>query len=173
MGFIKIKPGSGSYVRVADFDFSAPLKSGNIPEAYSDVANLNMKKRLSDLFEVRLMIEPNAAAMAAEHAEKKSLTSMHNILTDLETKIESDDVFGMIIADAEFHRQISRLSQNQTIARTMDTVLRILFEEWRSVFIVPISRIKNFIEHERIQKELEESDKKFFEEADALHNHKE
>jgi DNA-binding GntR family transcriptional regulator len=75
---------------------------------------------------------------------------MHNILTDLETKIESDDVFGMIIADAEFHRQISRLSQNQTIARTMDTVLRILFEEWRSVFIVPISRIKNFIEHERI-----------------------
>jgi len=158
MGFIKIKPGSGSFVQVADFDLIASNENGSIPETYVDSPILSMKKRLRDLFEVRLMIEPNAAALAAEHAGKNSLTAMHNILADLETKIEGDDVFGMIISDAEFHRQISRSTQNETIVLTMETILRILFEEWRSIFIVPISRIKNFIEHERILEAIEKHD---------------
>jgi len=70
---------------------------------------------LSDVYEVRAVLEPAAARMAAKRRTSADLTRLQEALDRHRESLEVEDPAATIAADAEFHRLIVELSGNETL----------------------------------------------------------
>ncbi|OED49829.1 GntR family transcriptional regulator [Rhodobacteraceae bacterium (ex Bugula neritina AB1)] len=68
---------------------------------------------LRQLLELRLMIEPTAARLAAQRGDDEALAEISNALAQMEA--EQGEVERFVVADAIFHRAILRASQNELL----------------------------------------------------------
>jgi len=71
------------------------------------------------LCEVRAVLEPEAARLAAERATQDDLDELHELLAVLELRRRRDDRW-LIELDERIHRTIYRASHNQFLAETLD-----------------------------------------------------
>ena len=92
-----------------------------------DTANV-----LRDLAEVRAVVEPAAAAMAARRRDERDLAELEAALTAME---HADDPAADVLADLRWHRALLRASHNEMFAR-MD------------VFIEPALQLRDALVHE-------------------------
>jgi DNA-binding FadR family transcriptional regulator len=80
---------------------------------------------LSDVYEVRAVLEPAAARMAAKRRTAADLTRLQENLDHHRESV--DDPAASFLADAEFHRLIVELSGNETLqvlAGMVDNIIR-------------------------------------------------
>jgi DNA-binding GntR family transcriptional regulator len=71
------------------------------------------------LCEVRAVLEPEAALLAAERATQADLDELHDLLAVLELRRRRDDRW-LIELDQRIHRAIYRASHNQFLAETLE-----------------------------------------------------
>ena len=114
IGLIEVKPGSGIYFKDMSGDLSLPLKTW-LP---------NNEETLKEIFEVRLIIEPNTASLAAERIIPECIEKMRVSMEKFLTCVEQDDLPGMILADTQFHRLIASAAKNKTLTFIMNTITR-------------------------------------------------
>lgn len=111
MGIISSQQGGGSYVE----DF-APFSL--LQKFY--IQNVNAES-IKHLFEMRLILEPEAAYLAALRRTPEDIERMRNVLKLLESDLTSTDKTGLE-ADFEFHRSIIQASHNPVMIHTMENL---------------------------------------------------
>ena len=110
-GILEVKRGSGTYVistRSLDDD---PLGLSKLQDKY---------KLALELFDVRLMLEPEIAALAAEYATEDELKQLEQLCDETEQTYLTGK--NHIPKDIEFHTAIARCSKN----RVVETVLPLI-----------------------------------------------
>jgi len=103
-GILEVKRGSGTYVRSTRSFDDDPLGLSRLQDKY---------KLALELFDVRLMLEPEIASLAAEFAAEDELKQLKNLCDETEQMYLN----GMdhIPKDIEFHTCIARCSRNRVV----------------------------------------------------------
>lgn len=113
MGVITQKVGDGSYLNPdASTVLSVPM----------DFLLLLDDISLQELTEIRLMVEPAMAALAAERATAADITQLRQSVEDLETS--KKDRIKLVTADLLFHRSIAQATGNRLGGRLFHLIHR-------------------------------------------------
>ncbi len=121
-GLVTVKKGPKGGIFVAQ-DFDRPINDSITNMLAGGGINLG------DLSEVRALVEPYAAARAAEHATEANLEELAVLLE----RAEAADPADLRAHNIEFHRVILRISGNPVLRLVGDAVLTILSEQVRHV----------------------------------------
>ena len=116
-GFLEIRQGDGTYVALK------PIEQIVKPLA---TAILTEKDTQLELFEIRKIIEPQLALLAAERASDEDLSRMEEILDSQAEEVRQGGAAGDI--DKEFHYAVAKATRNKTILRVMDTLMEAISE---------------------------------------------
>lgn len=106
-----IRQGSGTFV-------SAKNGVADDPLGFSLVED--QKKLVRDLLQVRCIIEPQIAALAAENAQASDLELLRRICAEVEACIEQRKDFSQ--KDQEFHIQIAKCSHNIVMSNLIPVI---------------------------------------------------
>jgi len=87
--------------------------------------------RLKDLFEVRMLIEPYAAARVAKIGTAKNLAALSALVGQADAELDRGASIRAI--NIELHRQIIRMSLNPVLAAVGETVLLMLSDRLKPV----------------------------------------
>ena len=114
-GLIISRTGMGNFVADLPVDsLVGPLAKMLIDE----------KEALADVFEMRKLIEPHIAALAAERATETDIAQLKRIVAK-QTEAVSRGETG-VDADAELHLCISRTTQNQALQKLVSGLMEML-----------------------------------------------
>lgn len=103
-GILEVRRGSGTYVvRTSPFD-EDPLGLSKLQDKY---------KLALELFEVRLMLEPEIALQAAKNADEEDLKQLKQLCDETEQLYLSGK--NHIPKDIEFHTCIAKCSKNRVV----------------------------------------------------------
>ena len=106
-GLIEVRTGSGIYVRQGQQGALALLKDEGVGPF--------------DIFELRLMIEPEAAALAAERMRDEQIAALLAIVEEMPALAQTK---ALEAVDQQFHIQISRGTENATIVEAVEWLWR-------------------------------------------------
>jgi GntR family transcriptional repressor for pyruvate dehydrogenase complex len=147
-GLIVSRTGAGNFVAELPVEaLIAPLATLLIEE----------KDALADIFEMRKLIEPHIASMAAERATKRNIERMKRIL-DKQREVVSRGETG-VEADAEFHFAIGRATQNQALEKLVSGLMDMLSHSREESLQTPGRRMASIESHRKILAAIEEHDK--------------
>ena len=124
-GLVEVKPGRGIFVRNLTGDILAPLSSW---------VSSN-KDAIYKHFEVRLILEPEIAALAARRISKKDIGRMKQNI-ELQKSYPESEIVLIIRADIEFHRLVAEAAKNETISMLMYSLSKISFQGWKAALRV-------------------------------------
>jgi GntR family transcriptional repressor for pyruvate dehydrogenase complex len=137
MGVMKVRHGVGTFV--ADGPPQIGKSSIGLLGALHGFKSWQM-------FEARMLLESNLAALAAERGKEEHLTELAEEVAEMYATI--DDPAEYLIHDVRFHRTIAQASGNPILAAVMETITTALYDERRKT--VELSRdLKNSAEKHR------------------------
>jgi len=111
MGLIEVRSGEGSYIRQVNIDsVVAPLAWMLFIEKDTDL----------ELYEVRKILEVQAAGVAAERAEVDEIRDMYEALEAMRVDLEIGGLGEK--ADHHFHFSVARATHNKILIRLMNTI---------------------------------------------------
>jgi GntR family transcriptional repressor for pyruvate dehydrogenase complex len=158
-GLLDVRPGEGAFVR------DLPLESVIDPLAS---ALLN-RRSLLELLEVRRILEPGIAALAAQRAQAGDVDEMKLILAEIEQRLDGrrfDDAAKSIIS---FHRVITRATGNSLVQRLMDTISGLLSASMRETLRIRGRPERSLKSHRQILAAIESKDPVAARETMLLH----
>jgi GntR family transcriptional repressor for pyruvate dehydrogenase complex len=106
-------------VRRGDGTYVTSLEPRLLLEAMSFVVDLHEDASILELFEVRRILEPAAAAMAAAHATEEDVAHLRTLM---ERVNQSTDIEELVAHDLAFHRYIVDLSGNNYLSTLLDSL---------------------------------------------------
>ena len=110
-GIVEVRRGSGTYVLSTIPLTEDPLGIRSMPD----------KEAIAmDLVEVRLMIEPAMAEMAALHASKEEIEKLQMLCSRVEQKIEDEENY--IRDDIAFHCCVAECSKNKIVEQIIPII---------------------------------------------------
>jgi GntR family transcriptional repressor for pyruvate dehydrogenase complex len=113
---------------------------------------LDEQTGMHDLFELRRMLECEAAALAAERHDATHLAEMDASIDEMARSLEgagSGDAF--IDADLRFHLALADATGNRLILHSMQAVRDVLRRAISTVYHIPQSPESAVVEHRRIR----------------------
>jgi len=108
-GLIVSRRGAGSFI------------AGGRPE---DLADALHHLALQDIFELRLLIEPSIAALAAERATRQDLLRLESILQQQERELKEKRMAG--VTDAAFHSALAEATHNRALLQIGATLMKVI-----------------------------------------------
>jgi GntR family transcriptional repressor for pyruvate dehydrogenase complex len=151
-GAIRMRHGSGIYV-------GAGLE--RVVLANPNVGELR-GERLMQLLETRLLIEPQAAELAARRATPEAVTRMRVVLAEAGRHLRGEDA-ELHEANMTFHRAAGLAAGNGVLAEVLDSLLAVHTVEQREILRLFDDRARDFDEHTAILEAIERGD------AEAAH----
>jgi GntR family transcriptional regulator, transcriptional repressor for pyruvate dehydrogenase complex len=145
-GILHVKHGAGIFVTTSEENAIGRLG------ALSDILPLQ-GVRLSDLFEIRKVLEVEGAEWAARRRNDYHLERLRGILEDAHRNSENLEVLSE--RDVQFHVTIAEASQNLVLVRVMLTLLDLLAQSRRESLSIPGRAKLSLKDHERIVEEIE------------------
>lgn len=82
------------------------------------------KSALAEVFELRQLIEPQIAALAAERVTAKDITRLKKLLAEQKSQIEAGETG--VDADTQFHFAIGQATQNHALEKLVSGLMDIL-----------------------------------------------
>jgi GntR family transcriptional repressor for pyruvate dehydrogenase complex len=139
MGLVEPRQGEGTVVRdVTAETLVNPLST-----------MLTQKRELvTELLDLRLMIEPPLAARAAKHATDEEILRMEDILRRQKEKVSRGEL--AIEEDSEFHYAIAKAARNSVVLKVVDVFMDLLRESREQTLQVDGRLQKSFSGHRRI-----------------------
>lgn len=135
MGVIEIKPGRGIFVTDLTNSLFAPF----------EVWLESHRESLLEQFEVRMVIEPDAAYFAAQRASPALILEMKRSLEHFIRCKRDNDTAGMIAHDSGFHNLIAQATNNRTLSVLMETITNSLLCGWKATLHIP-SRVEDTVQ---------------------------
>jgi GntR family transcriptional repressor for pyruvate dehydrogenase complex len=139
LGLLKARPGDGTYLQ--------PSLSSMVSRHFQWMLLLQEIKYL-EIYELRQILEPAAAALAARRATRDDQERMRAALAAMRAAMKSPEEF--VRAEMEFHDAITRASNNAAIESTMRMMYGALAEGRHRVLPLVESLEKHCAHHERI-----------------------
>jgi GntR family transcriptional repressor for pyruvate dehydrogenase complex len=84
------------------------------------------KEKLSEVFEFRMMLEPQIAALAADNADTTDIEALERLVLDQQS--EGDSIERFFDLDRSFHLRLARATGNSVVLRIMERINDILAE---------------------------------------------
>lgn len=140
MGVIETKPGRGIFVADVTNSLFAPF----------EVWLESHRESLVEQFEVRLVIEPDAAYFAAQRASHELVLEMKKSLEHFIHCKDDNNTIGMIEYDSGFHNLIAKATNNRTLSVLMETITNSLLCGWKATLHIPSRVEKTVQEHSEI-----------------------
>lgn len=131
-GWVDLEPGYGAFVH-------APTES-----------------EVDQLLAVRAMLESESARLAAGLTDAEGVARLHKLCVEGEAALASDDIDGMVAANAELHRSVTGLSGNKVLIDFISQIDRRV--QW---YYTPIARKrgrKSWQEHAKLIDAIEKGD---------------
>ena len=104
-------------VRRGDGTYVTSLEPQLLLEAMAFVVDIHQDSSVLELFEVRRILEPTAAAMAAARATPDDIERLRDMLTEVD---ENTSIDGLVAHDMLFHRYINTMSRNAYLTSLLD-----------------------------------------------------
>ena len=146
-GYVEVHQGKGIFIKERIEDEST------IKQWVVDNTDL-----LKEHFEVRVLIEPQAAMKAAEKANKQSIDKLKKTFEKFKTDFENGDTSQAIKDDSQFHQIIAEMSMNRTLSILMKTMSQTLNEGWIASLNTPGRLDNTIVEHQQILTAIENND---------------
>jgi len=118
---------------------------------------IDEKKSLVDLFELRKIIEPDIAALAAERATERDVAQLKKILAEQIQAVKRGETG--VGADAELHLCIGRATQNQALQKLVSGLMEMLSRSREESLQTEQRREWSIAAHRRIITAVEKHDK--------------
>ncbi|WAH38382.1 FadR/GntR family transcriptional regulator [Alicyclobacillus dauci] len=141
-GLLQVRHGVGIFVTAGK-----PMSSDVF-----DVTHGNLR----DLFDIRKVLETEAAAWAATRAEPDHIARLESILQD--ALDHQSDLARLAERDAQFHVAVAEASQNMLLVRVMWTLLDALAESRQASLSVPNRAQQSLLEHKTIVDAIRQHD---------------
>lgn len=159
MRILDVRRGDGTYV--------TSLQPSLLLEAMSFVLDFHESHAVLEVFEVRRIVEPASAAIAARRASAGQVAAMREHLTKVDAGTASDE---LVEHDVEFHRQIASATGNGYLVSLLETISSQTARArvWRALTqegAVP----RTLHEHERILDAIEAGDAEMARAAMIVH----
>jgi GntR family transcriptional repressor for pyruvate dehydrogenase complex len=127
-------PGSGNYIAMNESDAAKGMIASYL---------FDKKDELTEIFQIRQIIEPQVARLAARNARKKNLDQLNRLMEKnkalLSQKTIDQKKFSNL--DKELHLEIARATQSSIIPKLVERISD-LFSESRHESILSESRMK-------------------------------
>ena len=108
------------------------------------------------LAEVRAILEPEIAALAAARADEQHLATMREAVAVMDRS--SNDAEAYIEADLDFHLALAEAADNPVILSLIDSIVGLLREQRLRIFQVDRGPQRGQIHHKRILQAVEQRD---------------
>jgi len=139
-GLVDMRPGRGTIV------------IDGTSQAMRDSLGLMMKigqaGDSTNLVEVREIIEPEIAALAAVRATDEEITAMREAVEVMDGNLHEANSY--IAADNDFHRALAKGTQNVLILTLVDSIVDLLSEQRKQIFFTSGAPERGQIHHKRI-----------------------
>lgn len=122
-GLVEIKPGVGTFIHDG--------MSNNMRRSLERMVMIDKQNGLGNLMQVREILEPEIAMIAAEKATHADIAAMQTAVDKMEASMEDAETF--ITADHEFHLTLARATKNQVIVNLIDSVVDLLIKQRRHI----------------------------------------
>ena len=143
-GFLNVRHGSGTFI-------NPPTLWNNLDPT---VLLLQGKAAaLEEMLEVRQLLEPIIARLAAQRASQADIDVLKERLSD---PAESDDE--KIDADFAFHLALAEASHNHVLAIMLNSVRELMREVHRDVFMRPLAHEQAQMRHRAILDKIQQRD---------------
>jgi DNA-binding GntR family transcriptional regulator len=121
------------------------------------VAKLGVAE-IGQVFEMRLALEPVAAALAAERATVDELAMVAELGREVAAQRAALDAIAFLRADHAFHRRIGRLADNAFLETAVNHMQTLNVWLWHSYFVARGAQRAELFAHEPIIDALERRD---------------
>jgi len=102
----------------------------------------------TNLVEVREILEPEIAALAATRAGEEDIAAMQESVRVMDASLDDADAY--ISADNNFHQALAKGTQNVLILAFVDSIVYLLSEQRKQIFSVKGGPERGQIHHKRI-----------------------
>jgi GntR family transcriptional repressor for pyruvate dehydrogenase complex len=137
---VEIRPGRGTFI------------TNGTPDAIRHSLGLFMKfgslNGSASLVEVREILEPEIAALAATRITKEYITAMREAVEIMDTALDNADVF--VEADLDFHLALAEATQNPFIPILMDSIIDLLREQRKRIALASGGLRRGQFHHKKI-----------------------
>ncbi len=120
-----------------------------------------------NLVEVREILEPEIAALAAARATEEHIATMREAVEIMDASLDDADAF--IAADNDFHRALAKGSGNALILALVDSIVDLLSEQRKQIFTVDGGPERGQFHHKAILKAIMQHDPEAAREAMRAH----
>jgi GntR family transcriptional repressor for pyruvate dehydrogenase complex len=118
---------------------------------------IDEKKALADVFEMRKLIEPHIAALAAERATRSDIAQLKRIVAKQTEAVKRGETG--VEADAELHFSIGRATRNQALQKLVSGLMEMLSPSREESLQTDKRRQSSIDAHRRIIAAVEKHDK--------------
>ena len=108
------------------------------------------------LAEVRAILEPEIAALAATRIQESELATMREAVAVMDRSGQDPDAY--IEADLDFHLALAEAADNPLILSLLDSIVGLLREQRLRIFNVPGGPARGQVYHKRILEAVERRD---------------
>ena len=155
---LEVRQGSGTYITSLTETIKDPLGFGEID---------NHMKLTQDLFEVRFLIEPQMASLAAQHITDEEVAVLERLEKALEKEIHSEgDIYFRL--DIQFHSAIAEASRNVAMQQLIPIIIQSI-KLYNDFFTSEQSKANTIRAHREIVKAIKKRDAVGARDAMLLH----
>jgi GntR family transcriptional regulator, transcriptional repressor for pyruvate dehydrogenase complex len=122
---------------------------------------------LTQLEEVREILEPDIAALAATRADEQHLATMREAVESMDRSRQDPDTY--IEADLDFHLSLAEAAANPIILSLIDSIVGLLREQRMRIFRIEGGPERGQYHHKRILEAVERRDSQAAREAMRAH----
>jgi GntR family transcriptional repressor for pyruvate dehydrogenase complex len=102
----------------------------------------------NNLVEVREILEPEIAALAAARASEEHVAALREAVRVMDASL--DDAETYIAADNDFHRALARATHNDLILTFVDSIVGLLSEQRKHIFAVAGGPARGQVHHKHL-----------------------
>lgn len=162
-GIVTIKHGQGVFISSTDPDQYIQRFANQL---------FMQEDRVTDLFEIRRLLEPQAAAWAAERATPDTATELLELVRRTRGELggrASGNLMLLAESDGKFHQRLAEMTENQVLVRTMHHLLDLLTDLRALALSIPGRPLESLEDHERIARYIAAKDAEGA--SRAMHDH--
>ncbi len=138
---VEIRPGRGTFI-------TSGAPGSSMRYSLDLIMKFGMVNGAASLVEVREILEPEIAALAATRITEEYIAAMQQAVSTMETALDNVDVF--VEADLDFHLALAEGTQNPIIPLLMDPIIAILREQRKRTGLVNGGLERGQFHHKRI-----------------------
>jgi GntR family transcriptional repressor for pyruvate dehydrogenase complex len=140
MGLVETRVGDGTFARSDSRTHTVTVLASALHAPPAD---------LGEQLELRRLLEPQVARLAAERAREDDLAEMRRWVAAQERRDAAGEPF--VEEDAAFHLAIARTTKNSLLVRMVESIHQLLGESRQQSLLTPGGRARSLRWHHRIE----------------------